>query len=91
MRALLALVIVMGVLIVVGVGIVAATIVHRMGGATPHAFAGGTLDEPSGTHIAAVTSYGDRLAITLQGGGPDRITLFDPIAGRTLGHISLAH
>jgi hypothetical protein len=91
MRALLALVIVMGVLIVVGVGVVAATIMHRMAGATPHAVAGGVLDEPAGTHIAGVSAYGDRLAVTLQGGGADRIVLFDPVSGKTLGHVTLAH
>jgi hypothetical protein len=74
MRALLALVIVMGVLIVVGVGV-----------------GGGVLDEPAGTHIAGVSAYGDRLAVTLQGGGADRIVLFDPVSGKTLGHVTLAH
>jgi len=89
MRALLVLTVVMGVLIVAGVGVVAVTIMHRMGGATPHALAGGVLDEPAGTHILSVTAYGDRLAVVLQGGGADRIVLFDPVTGRSLGRISL--
>ena len=91
MRALLVLVIGMGVLIVVGVGVIAVTIIHRMGGAAPHALAGGVLDEPAGTHIVGTSAYGDRLAVVLQGGGVDRIALFDPSTGRTLGHIYLAH
>ena len=90
MRALLVLTVVMGVLIVAGVGVVAVTIMHRMGGASPHALAGGVLDEPAGTHILGVTAYGDRLAIVLQGGGADRIALFDPVTGRTLGRVALA-
>ncbi len=90
MRALLALTIVMGVLIVAGVGVVALTIMHRMGSSAAHAVAGGVLDEPTGTHILNVTAYGDRLAIVLQGGGADRIVLFDPTTGRSLGRVSLA-
>jgi hypothetical protein len=90
MRALLVLTVVMGVLIVAGVGVVAVTIMHRIGGTTPHALAGGILDEPAGTHILSVNAYGDRLAIVLQGGGADRIVLFDPVTGHSFGRISLA-
>jgi hypothetical protein len=70
---------------------VAITIIHRMGGAASHTLAAGVLDEPAGTHIVGASAYGDRLAVVLQGGGADRIALFDPSTGRTLGHISLAH
>jgi hypothetical protein len=89
MRALLALTVVMGVLIIAGVGVVAVTIIHRMGGTAAHALAGGVIDEPAGTHIQSVSAYGDRLAVILQGGGPDRIVLFDPVSGRSLGRVSL--
>jgi hypothetical protein len=91
MRALLVLVVAMGVLIVVGVGVVAVTIIHRMGGEAPHALAGGILNEPPGTHIVSVGSYGDKLTVVLQGGGADRVVLFDPVNGRTTGRVSLAH
>jgi hypothetical protein len=87
---MLVLVVAMGVLIVAGVGVVAVTIVHRMGAGVPHAVAGGVLDEPAGTRIVGVSGYGDRLAVVLQGGGPDRIVLFDPVSGRSLGKVSLA-
>ena len=80
----------MGVLIVVGVGVVAVTIIHRMGGTAPHAIAGGVLDEPAGTHIVGVATYGDKLALVLQGGGTDRVVLFDPLSGRSAGRVSLA-
>lgn len=90
MRALLALTVVMGVLILVGTSVVAITILHRMGGASPHALAGGVLDEPAGTRIVGVSGFGDRLAVVLQGGGPDRIVLVDPANGRSLGRVTLA-
>jgi len=91
MRALLALTVVMGVLIVIGTATIAVTILHRMGAAAPRPLAGGVLDEPAGTHIASVAAYGDRLALVLQGGGPDRVVLLDPVTGRTLGRVTLAH
>jgi hypothetical protein len=90
MRALLGLVIGMGVLIVAGVAVVAATIIHRMGPASSHAVTNGVLDEPPGSHIVGVSSYGDRLAVVLQGGGPDRVVLFDPASGHIVGQVSLA-
>jgi hypothetical protein len=31
------------------------------------------------------------MAITLQGGGPDRVALVDTKSGHLLGHVSLAH
>jgi hypothetical protein len=91
MRALLALTVVMGVLIVLGTATIAVTIVHRMGAAAPRPLAGGILDEPAGTHIVSAAAYGDRLALVLQGGGPDRVVLFDPATGRSLGQVKLNH
>jgi ABC-type Na+ efflux pump permease subunit len=91
MRALLALTVVMGVLIVLGTATIAITIVHRMGAATPRTLAGGVLDEPAGTHIVSAAAYGDRLALVLQGGGPDRVVIIDPTTGQSLGRVTLAH
>jgi hypothetical protein len=91
MRALLALTVVMGVLIVLGTATIAVTIVHRMGAAVPRNLAGGVMDEPAGTHIASVAAYGDHLALVLQGGGPDRVAIIDPTTGRSLGRVTLAH
>lgn len=96
MRALLGLVVAMGVLIVAGTAVVAVTIIHRMGHATPHpaspvAVANSVLDEPPGTRIIAASGTGDRLALVLQGGGPDRVVLLDPASGQRLGQVSLAH
>ncbi len=73
MRAMMALVVGMGVLIVAGVAVVAVTIVGRMAPHTPKVTV--TLDEPAGTRIAGVTALGDHMAVVLQGGGPDRIVV----------------
>ncbi len=84
MRAMLGLVVGMGVLIVAGVAVVAVTIVGRMGGhgAVPATV---TLDQPAGTRIVGVAGLGDRLAVVLQGGGPDRVVVVDGRGGVRLG------
>ncbi len=92
MRGLLILVVAMGVLIVAGVATIAITIVHRMSQASvmPAAQLAAVLDEPAGTRIAGVSGVGDRIAVTLQGGGgPDRVVILDP-SGHRLGAIQLA-
>ena len=91
MRGLLALVIAMGVLIVAGVLVIGVTLAHRLGAlaAPPSAPALTVLDQPLGTQIAGVTGVGDCLAITLHGGGPDRVVVLQ--AGRVVGTIQLAH
>ncbi len=100
MRALKVLVVVMGVMIVVGVAVVAVTIVRRVaatGGGTPPVAASAlpsrvVLDQPPGTRIAGIAATSDRLAVRLEGGGPDRILLLDPRTGGTLiTTITLAH
>ena len=77
MRGLLILVTVMGVLIVAGVAVIGVTVVHRLTHIEVPASAPSNvvLDEPPGTQIAGVSSLGDRLAVTLHGGGPDRVTV----------------
>ena len=87
MRALLAVVVAMGVLIVVGVATLAVTIVHRLSASSVQASL--VLDEPPGTRFQSVASAGDRLVILLTGGGPDRIVLVDPRTGRATSHIGL--
>ncbi len=88
MKAMLTAVIVMGVLIVLGVATLAITVVRRL--SAPAAQAALVLDEPAGTHMVALGSTGDRLAILLQGGGPDRTLLLDPRSGQVVGRIGLA-
>ncbi len=87
-RALMAAVIGMGVLIVAGVAVLGFTIVHRLAG--PSATGMTLLDEPPGTHVVQVSAAGDRLALLLQGGGVDRIVLLDPRTGQVAGRVALA-
>lgn len=49
------------------------------------------LDEPDGTRISGMTAAGDRLAVALQGGGPDRIVLIDPRDGHVAGRLRIGH
>ena len=87
MRALLTMVITMGVLIVAMVVVLVTVAVRRL--AAPFPFTARVLEEPSGTHMQAISVVGDRLAVLLQGGGPDRIILLDPHSGQVAGRIGL--
>ncbi len=91
MRALKAAVIVMGVLILAGVATIVVTIVNRMSGPGvaegPAALA--LLDEPAGTRIAGMSLATDRVAVQLQGGGPDRVVVVDTRAGHVVARVAL--
>jgi hypothetical protein len=103
MRALKIATIVMAVLIVIGTTTLIITIVRRASApaltspvpASPTAAApwpaslAAVLDEPAGTRIAEMVAVRDRLAIRLQGGGPDRVVLIDLATGAVAGRISL--
>ena len=89
MQALKALTIVMGVLILGGTAVLGVMLARRMGGtAAPVSV---LLDEPAGTRIAGIAAAGDRLAVRLQGGGPDRVVLIDPHSGAATGRVGLTH
>ena len=92
-RALLALVIVMGVLLLAGPAGLVAVVVHRLTHPTaPVAGAGPVppLREPAGTRITALVRQSDTvLAIGLTGGGPDRVLLWDLSAGHAVAEIRL--
>ncbi len=100
-RALLALTIGMGVLIVVGTTALIVIIVHRLAHPAPASVAaapvvpGAALPalqrEPAGTRVTALARQSDTLlAIALSGGGPDRVLVWDLSAGRALTEIRLA-
>ncbi len=89
MRWLMMAVVVMGVLIVAGVVTIGMVLFQRMSPGAG-AIASTLLDEPAGTRIAGAALGPDRLAVQLQGGGPDRVVLVDTKAGRVLGRVSLA-
>jgi hypothetical protein len=89
MQALKALTIVMGVLILGGTAVLGVVLARRMGTASA-APVSVLLDEPAGTRIAGIAGAGDRLALRLQGGGPDRLVLIDPHTGAATGRVGLA-
>ena len=92
MRGLLTLVVVMGLLIVAGLAVIGVTIVHRFGAPilrpAPPSIA--VLDQPLGTLIAGAAGLGDRLAVTLHGGGPDRLVILDAHSLALVGTVKLA-
>ena len=81
----------MGVLIVVATTVLVVLIARRIGGgAWCHRLRLRCCwTSRSGTRIAAIAAAGDRLAVQLQGGGPDRVLLVDPRNGRVAGRIGL--
>ena len=90
MRFLKALTIGMGVLIVVATTVLVVIIARRLAGpAAPPASVVVQLEEPDGTRIAGIAATGDRVAVQLQGGGPDRVLLLDPRTGAVAGRIAL--
>jgi hypothetical protein len=94
MRALKILVIVMAILIVLGTMGLVVGIARRwsapVASVSPSPIpVSAVLDEPEGTRIAGIVAVRDRLAVQLQGGGPDRVVLIDPATGAVAGQISL--
>ena len=88
----------MGVLILGGTALLVVVITQRMSGAgrpaasAPSIGAAATnavLDESPGTHIASASLGGDRMAVTLQGGGPDRVVILDVRSGRVVARVGL--
>jgi hypothetical protein len=99
MRALKAATVVMGVLILVGTAVLIATMVKRAttraplpaaSGFVPSAVSVGvTLREPPGSQITGLAASGDVLALSVHGGGPDRVVLVDPRTGEVRGRVTL--
>jgi hypothetical protein len=97
MRALIALTVFMGILIVVGLAVIIGTILHRVSAPKPaltavSAAVGGhaTLTLPPGAQISAMTAVGERLVLqtTTPDGRASLITL-DPVTGVVLETIDL--
>ncbi|HXT81131.1 MAG TPA: DUF6476 family protein [Acetobacteraceae bacterium] len=89
MRMLKFVTVAMAVLIVLGTTVIVVTIIRRTSAPAATSPMALMLDEPAGTHIMGVAAAGDRLAVRLEGGGPDRVMLIDPHAGTVAGRISL--
>ncbi len=98
MRALIALVVVMGLAILIGSTTLVVLLVQRAhapsAASLPPPLSGAAalaLGEPDGTHIAATAASGDRLVVQLSGGGPDRLVVLDLRANTILARIALGH
>jgi hypothetical protein len=85
------LAVLMGVLIIIGSTVVVVTIIKRTTTAdSSGAGAAVVLDEPAGTRIGGIAAVSNRLAVLLQGAGPDRIVLVDTSTGKEAGSVALA-
>jgi len=87
MRALKILTTVMAVMIVAGVVVLGIVISKRMG--APSAAVPTEFNEPAGTQIAQISAAGDRLALLLHGGGPDRVVVLDLRNGQVMARTAL--
>ena len=88
MRALTALVIGMGVLIVVGTVALVAVVVQRAGGGGA-ARVDVALDQPEGARIAGVAAAEGVLGVWVSRPDGDRVLLVDPRRGRVAGEVRL--
>ena len=105
MRALIALTIFMGVLIIAGLAVIVVTVIHRLSApapvvavaaptmplVTPSGPAGhASLPAPKGTHLAATLAVGAHLVLHFAGeGGKDTLITLDPATGAILETIDL--
>ncbi len=94
MRAVKIAAAVMAVLIVLGTTVLIGALFKRASNpgapAVMTASAAAVMDEPAGTGIVNIAAVGDRLAVQLHGGGPDRVVFVDPRTATVAGRISLA-
>jgi hypothetical protein len=89
MRALKIAIVVMTVLILGGTATLVVLIARRLSPG-PTVAAQVELQEAPGSHIVGMAAAGDRLMLRLQGGGPDRVVIYDLRGLRRLGRIALA-
>src|SRR5215831_18065634 len=94
-RTLLALVIVMGVLILVGMVVVVATIANRVMGsagpkAAPAGFGSAEVAVPAGCQVVETVPAADRLVLRLGTGEQcNQVIIVDLATGRVLGRLNL--
>lgn len=103
LKGLKVAVVVMGIVIVVGTGALIVAIVSKVTAPRhspalaiaapsvpePAVPANVLLDEPAGTHITGIAAWHGGLAVSLTGGGPDRVVLLDA-ALRVVARVALA-
>jgi len=92
MRALKALVVVMGIMLIGGFAVLVAVIVGRVshGGSPPRSFAPTAIDIPQGARIEAMTAGTDRLILDLALPEDRRqLVIIDLATGARLGTVEL--
>ena len=90
MRALKFLVIAMGVLIVIGVGVIAVTIADRSAQSVSGAAAEVSIAIPPGSRIVETTLDGDRMALRLElSDGKTRVLVLDTVTGREITRVDI--
>jgi hypothetical protein len=85
MRALYAVVWLMGVLLLLGTVTLVVLLAKRMGGATTTTDV--TAEIPAGNRIMGMAGVEGRLALWVDGPEGSRVLLLDPATGRRLGEI----
>jgi len=91
-RALLALVITLGVLMLLGFAVLVGGLVMGVGGggrsesAKPWSY---SLDVPAGTHIAVATVNGNRVLVHLVSRDGEDVVLIDAGSGKIIGRIQV--
>jgi hypothetical protein len=89
MRALKALVVGMGVLIVVGTVALVVLLVQRAGGGRgAETMPRMALDLPAGSQIVSLAGAGDRFAVLVRRPDGERILFLNPRTGRVVGEVS---
>ena len=90
-RALVALVVGLGILIFAGLIVVAITVAGRIAGGDAEGFGQVALPLPEGCRIAEATSGEGRLILRLEGlaeRGCDQVVILDLESGRELGRVA---
>lgn len=93
MKAIKALVAVMTLLLVAGLGILGWGLSNqaaRLGGGkgaslASDAFGTTAVPLPAGARVEQVLAAGDRVVLRVTGGGPDRLLVLDPASGAVFG------
>ncbi|OAN50518.1 hypothetical protein A6A04_18160 [Paramagnetospirillum marisnigri] len=103
MKAIKALVVFLGILLMAGLGLMGYGLFAKkaqykgMAAPAPAASAPASADfgtvaipVPAGSRIEQVTAAGERVVLRLSGAGPDRLLVLDPAQGRVVGGFVLA-
>jgi hypothetical protein len=85
-RGMLAVVIILGVLIVVGLGALVVGVAMRLGGHAPSHNHPSVFVPPTGAHVLAVETSGDRVVLHLRTASGEEIDIVDTENGRLVAH-----